>query len=102
MQSLKCRLYDYLTEINNIFRTYDEKECLNRYEVLLDKYDRLPSVIIKILMKKIISNFKSLIQFTADNFIPITSNQAEQHYSETKRSETKSKYKTITKNQRFL
>jgi hypothetical protein len=98
----KMSVVRYLTEINNIFRTYDEKECLNRYEVLLDKYDRLPSVIIKILTKKIISNFKSLIQFTTDNFIPRTSNQAEQHYSKTKKSETKSKYKTITKNQRFL
>jgi hypothetical protein len=91
----KMSVVRYLTEINNIFRTYDEKECLNRYEVLLDKYDRLPSVIIKILTKKIIYNFKSLIQFTADNFIPRTSNRAEQHYSETKRSETKSKYKAI-------
>ncbi|MDR2829936.1 MAG: hypothetical protein LBB45_02690 [Methanobrevibacter sp.] len=27
----KISVARYLTEINNIFRTYDEKECLNRY-----------------------------------------------------------------------
>jgi hypothetical protein len=68
----KMSVARYLTEINNIFRTYDEEECLNRYEVLLDKYDRLPSVIIKILTKKIIPNFESLTQFTVNNFIPRT------------------------------
>ncbi|MDR2623973.1 MAG: hypothetical protein LBC39_05325 [Methanobrevibacter sp.] len=70
----KMSVVRYLTEINNIFRTYDGKECLKRYKVLLEKYDRLPSVIIKVLTKKIILNFKSLTQFTVDNFIPRTSN----------------------------
>jgi hypothetical protein len=49
----------------------------------------------RVLTKKIIPNFESLIQFTTDNFIPRTSNQAEQHYSKTKKSETKSKFKTV-------
>jgi hypothetical protein len=90
----KMSIVRYLTEINNIFQTYDEKECLKRYKALLKKYDRLQSVIIKILTKKIILNFKSLTQFTADNFMPRTSNQVEQHYSKTKKSGNKSKFKT--------
>ncbi|KZX17092.1 hypothetical protein MBCUT_03950 [Methanobrevibacter cuticularis] len=36
----------YLTEINNIFRTYDENECLKRYETILNKSERLPEIII--------------------------------------------------------
>ena len=27
----------YLTEINNIFRIFDENECLDRYEAILNK-----------------------------------------------------------------
>ncbi|MDR2967832.1 MAG: hypothetical protein LBU74_07805 [Methanobacteriaceae archaeon] len=84
----------YLTEINNIFRTFDENECFNRYEAILDKSDKLPRIIIKILVDKIIPNIESLTQFTKDNFILRTSNQAEQHYSKTQKSETKAKFKT--------
>ena len=84
----------YLTEINNIFRTFDENESLDRFESILDKSELLPQIIIKILADKIIPNFKSLTQFTKDNFIPRTSNQAEQHYSKTQKSETKAKFKT--------
>ena len=84
----------YLTEINNIFRTFDENECFDRYESILNKSKRLAEIIIKILVDKIIPNIESLTQFTKDNFIPRTSNQAEQHYSKTKKSETKAKFKT--------
>jgi transposase-like protein len=90
----KMSIVRYLTEINNIFRTYDENECLNRYETILNKSEILPQIIIKILVKKIIPNFESLTQFTKNNSIPRTSNQAEQHYSKTKKSETKDKFKT--------
>ena len=69
----------YLTEINNIFRTFDENECFNRYEAILNKSKKLPEIIIKILVDKIIPNIESLTQFIKDNFIPRTSNQAEQH-----------------------
>lgn len=93
-ETTKMAIVRYLTEINNIFRTFDEDECLDRYEAILDKSNILPQIIIKILLKKIIPNFESLTQFTKDNFIPRTSNQAEQHYSKTRKSETKAKFKT--------
>lgn len=93
-KTTKMAIVRYLTEINNIFRTFDEDECLNRFESILDKSEVLPQIIIKILVDKIIPNFESLTQFTKDNFIPRTSNQAEQHYSKTRKSETKAKFKT--------
>lgn len=92
----KMTVLRYLTEINNILRTFDENECFNRYEAILNKSERLPEIIIKILVDKIIPNIESLTQFTKDNFIPRTSNQAEQHYSKTGKSETKAKFKTDT------
>ena len=93
-KTTKMVIARYLTEINNIFRTYDENECLKRYEAILNKSDILPPIIVKILSNKIIPNFESLTQFTKNNFIPRTSNQAEQHYSKTRKSETKAKFKT--------
>jgi transposase-like protein len=90
----KMAIVRYLTEINNIFRTFNENECLDRYEAILDKSEVLPPIIIKILAKKIIPNFESLTQFTKNNFIPRTSNQAEQHYSKTQKSQTRAKFKT--------
>ncbi|MDR2967173.1 MAG: transposase [Methanobacteriaceae archaeon] len=90
----KMAILRYLTEINNIFRTFDENECFNRYEAILNKSERLPEIIVKILVDKIIPNIESLTQFTKDNFIPRTSNQAEQHYSKTQKSQTKAKFKT--------
>jgi hypothetical protein len=50
IQSLKCQYVQYLTEINNIFRTY-EKRMFKQVSYYLDKYDKLPSVIIKIQQK---------------------------------------------------
>ncbi|KZX16008.1 hypothetical protein MBCUT_11440 [Methanobrevibacter cuticularis] len=79
---------------NNIFRIYDENECLKRYETILNKSERLPEIIITLLADKIIPNIESLTQFTKDNLIPITSNQAEQHYSKTQKLETTHKFKT--------
>jgi hypothetical protein len=90
----KMSIVRYLTGINNVFRTYDEKECLRRFKELLEKSKVLHPGIVKIFRKKMIPNFESLKQFTVDNFIPRTSNQAEQHYSITMKSETKSKFKT--------
>jgi len=90
----KMAVLRYLTEINNIFRTFDENECFDRYETILNKSERLPEIIIKILVDKIIPNIESLTQFTKDNFIPRTSNQAEQHYSKTEKVETQAKFKT--------
>ncbi|MDR2623016.1 MAG: hypothetical protein LBC39_00370 [Methanobrevibacter sp.] len=90
----KMSIVRYLTEINNVFRTYDECECLRRFKELLGKSEVLPSIIMKILRNKVIPNFESLRQFTIDNFIPRTSNQAEQHYSATRKSETRRRFKT--------
>ena len=41
----KMAVLRYLTEINNIFRTFDENECFNRYEAILNKSERLPGTV---------------------------------------------------------
>jgi transposase-like protein len=103
MDELKKNKYDKvtimetfrnLTELKNVFRTYDEKTCLERFETLLDNSNTFIDVLANYIHDKLVPDFLRFSQFTRDNFIPRTSNQAEQGYSSSDANETKARYKT--------
>jgi transposase-like protein len=85
----------YLTELQNVFRTYNYDECLELFEELLNKSKYFKPILIEMISEKIIPNFNRLTEYMRDNSIPRTSNKAEQEYSKTKPYEIKRKYKTI-------
>jgi len=86
-----CRI---LTKLKNLFWTYNEEESLKRFETLLNKSDELIIVLRTYIHKKIIPEFQRLTNYTRNNFIPRTSNQAEQWYSNSTKHQNKKKYKT--------
>lgn len=86
-----CRI---LTELKNVFRTYDEETSLKRFETLLNKSDQFIEVLRTYIHKKIIPDFQRLTNYTRNNFIPRTSNKAEQWYSNSAKHQNKKKYKT--------
>ena len=78
--SEKMTLALQTTEYRNIFRTYEEKKALKLWDCFLDKGTNLHDVF-KDNIEKITESFLRHTQFTRDNFIPRTSNQAETFHS---------------------
>ena len=68
------------TKYRNIFRTYDEKESLMLWESFLDDKRTLHDVFAK-NAESISEHFLRHTQFTRNNFIPRTTNQAEKFHS---------------------
>jgi IS1 family transposase/transposase-like protein len=68
------------SEYRNIFRTYDEKEADFLWNSFLSNEDKLHEVF-KDNSESITEHFLRHTQFTRDNFIPKTSNQAETFHS---------------------
>ena len=90
----KIRLCMYFTDIKNVFRVYDEDIAIEMFEMLLDDFDAIPSVLQKCIRKKIIPDFDRLIAFMQDGLIARTSNQCENYYRQTDPGEIKHKYRT--------
>ena len=91
----KIELCRNLTELKNIFRTYDENESLQFFENLLEHSESFNKKLKTYIHKKLIPNFQRLTNFTRDNKIPRTSNKAEQWYSGSSKHQNKKKYQTI-------
>jgi transposase-like protein len=70
-----------LTDLQNVFRTYNYDKCLELFESLLNKSKYFTDKFISILSEKIIPNFNRLTEYMRDNSIPRTTNKAEQEYS---------------------
>lgn len=90
----KIEICLYFTDIKEIFRTYDEKDALNKLEDLLSKYRKLPYSIRQMIDKKIIPDFERLTQFMKDPKIQRTSNTVENYYRQTDPEQIKTRYKT--------
>ena len=90
----KIRLCMYFTDIKNIFRVYDEKIAVEMFEMLLDDFDAIPSILQKCIRDKIIPDFDRLIASMQDGLIARTSNQCENYYRQTDPGEIKHKYRT--------
>jgi transposase-like protein len=90
----KVTLCLYFTDIKNIFRTYNQETAIKRLEQLLSHKNRIPPVIRRYLIKKIIPDFQRLTHFTRDHKIPRTSNHVENYYRQTEPEQIKTKYKT--------
>ncbi|MCC7553959.1 MAG: hypothetical protein KO202_05680 [Methanobacteriaceae archaeon] len=90
----KIETYRILTELKNVFRTYNEEESLKRFETLLNKSKQFIKVLRTYIHKKIIPEFQRLTNYTKNNFISRTSNQAEQWYNNSTKHQNKKKYKT--------
>ena len=90
----KIKLCIYFTKIKEIFRTYDLNVAIERLYELLDKYDDIPRVLQKWILKKIIPDFERLTIFMRNGSIPKTNNQVENYYRQTDPNQIKSKYKT--------
>ena len=69
-----------LTDYRNIYRTYDEDESEMRFETFLEKGESLDQGFIK-NHESIIESYLRHTQFTRNNLIPGTSNQAETFHS---------------------
>jgi IS1 family transposase len=76
----KMSLARETSEYRNIFRTFDENECEMLWNSFLDKGNELNSIFID-NSERITKQFLRHTQFTKDNFIPRTSNQAETFHS---------------------
>jgi transposase-like protein len=90
----KISLCLYFTDIKNIFRTYDYKIALIRLEILLDKFNNIPTVLKRYISKKVIFDFQRLTHFMRDPLIKRTSNQVENYYRQTEPEQIKTIYKT--------
>ncbi|KAF5426397.1 hypothetical protein C5S39_14950 [Candidatus Methanophagaceae archaeon] len=84
----------YFTDIKNVFRVYDKEIAREMFEMLLDDFDVIPSVLQKCVMEKIILDFDRLISFMRDGSIARTSNHCENYYRPTDPGEIKHKYRT--------
>ena len=90
----KIKLCLYLTEIKDVFRIYDENIAVKKLERLLDKFDDIPVVLQRWIVKKILPNFDRLTSFMRDGFISRTNNPVENYYRQTDPDQIKKKYKT--------
>ena len=89
---------EQLKPIKDIFNYTDYEKAKNELMNLIYQKDKFNSVVYKIIVEKIVPNFKNYIWHIQDEKIESTSNKIENFFSKTMPKSFKRKYKTKKRN----